>query len=159
MIDPVHRLGARERLIEDAALQLALADFESGAAWIRKLGDRGRYGRQRTEWFGQVVAIRLYRERHDITGPAPPGNPQDVRGLSRAHEHRAASAALRNIRSSAQRDIPWASTDRSLDVHKGVSRRLRARVQARGPRRWLERERCRTSRVPMRSSRQRLWRR
>ncbi len=90
-------LTERQRLIEHAAQQLTLTDMENRAAWLARLGAPPRDSRAQVEWFHAATTIRLYRERHDITGPAPLGNPDQVKGLTHAYEYRAAHAAHTRI--------------------------------------------------------------
>jgi conjugative relaxase-like TrwC/TraI family protein len=91
-------LSQRQRLIEARARQLTLADLKDGAAWIRKLGAPGRDPNQQATWLRLATTIRLYRERHNVTGPAPLGSPEQVRGTEQAYEYRAAYAAYAQAR-------------------------------------------------------------
>ena len=95
--DMAAALTERQRLIEHAAQQLTLTDMENRAAWLARLGAPPRDSRAQVEWFHAATTIRLYRERHDITGPAPLGNPDQVKGLTHAYEYRAAHAAHTRI--------------------------------------------------------------
>lgn len=73
-------------------------------------------------WFRRATTIRLYRERYSITGPAPLGNPDQVKGLEQAYEYRAARAAYDRIRylidrqptHSISRSEPSMGHDRSI---------------------------------------------
>lgn len=111
-------LTERQQLIERAVHQLTTTDMEAGAAWTKRLGAPGSNPRQRAEWLRAATTIRLYRERHGITGPSPLGNLDEVNGLEQAYEYRAARAAYTRARyltdHSATRTWP------AIDRRRGV---------------------------------------
>ena len=102
-------LTQRQQLIERAAQELAIADLEAGAAWTKRLGAPSR---DQAAWFRRATTVRLYRERYGITGPAPLGNPDQVKGLEQAYEYRAARAAYDRTRYLVDRQ-PTHSISRS----------------------------------------------
>lgn len=103
-------LVQRQQLIERAAQELAIADLEAGAAWTKRLGTPSRDPRDQAAWFRRATTIRLYRERYGITGPAPLGNPDQIKGLEQAYEYRAARAAYERARFVAnQHETPTIS--------------------------------------------------
>jgi conjugative relaxase-like TrwC/TraI family protein len=89
-------LAQRQQLVEQHALQLTLADLEAGAAWTKRLGTPSRD--EQVSWLRLATTIRLYRERYEVTGPAPLGNPDQVEGLEQEYEYRAARAAYDRAR-------------------------------------------------------------
>lgn len=56
-----------------------------------------------------AATVALYRERYEITGPAPLGDPHAVRGPDQAAEYRVGQLALRQIRMSVRHDDESAS--------------------------------------------------
>ena len=122
--DMAAALTERQRLIEHAAQQLTLTDMDNRAPWLTRLGTPPRDPRARAEWFHAATTIRLYRERHDITGPAPLGNPDQVKGLTHAYEYRAARSAYTRIQylthdqhgSSVTRTAPTIDYGRSIGL-------------------------------------------
>lgn len=114
-------LPQRHRLIEQAAQRLTRTDLNERAAWTQQLGTPGPDAHQQAEWFRQAVTVRLYRERHDITGPVPLGSPRDIRGPAQADEYRAAHTALDRARQlSRQRDYRLPGMDRRLDQGRRI---------------------------------------
>lgn len=96
----------RAQLIEQRAQRLLVADLETGAAWITHLGAPGPSTHDQAAWSRAAATIRLYRERYDITGPSPLGNPDQVKGLEQAYEYRAARAAYQHVRHLTQHNPP-----------------------------------------------------
>jgi len=115
-------LTQRQELIERAAQELAIADLEAGASWTKRLGTPGRDPREQAAWLRRVTTIRLYRERYGVTGPAPLGNSDQVKGLEQAYEYRAARAAYDRARFVAgQRETPAiARTSPSIERGRGI---------------------------------------
>ncbi len=116
-------LTERQQLIERAVHQLTIADLEAGEAWTKPLGTPRNSPRQKAEWFRAGATIRLYRERHSITGPSPLGNPDQVNGLEQAYEYRAARAAYTRTRylTAHQPDHPATRTGPDINRRRGVS--------------------------------------
>jgi len=115
-------LTQRQHLIERAAQELAIADLEAGAAWTKRLGTPSLDPRDQAAWFRRATTIRLYRERYGITGPAPLGNPDQVKGLEQAYEYRAARVAYDRARFVAnQQETPSIMrTSPSIDRGRGI---------------------------------------
>jgi hypothetical protein len=113
-------LSQRQRLIEEQARQLTLADFKDGADWIAKLGAPGRDRNEQATWLRLATTIRLYRERHKITGPAPLGNPEQVRGTQQAYEYRAAHAAYAQARYIANQQESRPRTLTGPSINRGL---------------------------------------
>lgn len=111
-------LTQRQQLIERAAQELAIADLEAGAAWTKRLGTPSR-DRDQAAWFRRVTTIRLYRERYGITGPAPLGNSDQVKGLEQAYEYRAARAAYDRARFVANQQETPSVTPTSPSIDRG----------------------------------------
>ncbi|WP_281276210.1 C-terminal helicase domain-containing protein [Flexivirga caeni] len=97
-------LTERQILIEAAALQLVHDAQEVGAAWVTRLGQPSVRPEAQERWEAHAATVALYRYRHEITGPAPLGDPNAVRGPHQAAEYRAGQLALRQIKASAQHD-------------------------------------------------------
>lgn len=97
-------LTERQALIETAARQLLHDAQEAGAAWVTKLGQPSARPEARELWEAHAATVALYRDRYEITGPAPLGDPNIVRGPDQADEYRAGQLALRRIKASAQHD-------------------------------------------------------
>jgi hypothetical protein len=97
-------LTQRAQLIEQHARQLLNADIDAGAAWVKRLGVPSRDPKEQASWTRLATTVRLYRERHGVTGPSPLGNPDNVKGLEQAYEYRAARAAYDRARYLTERD-------------------------------------------------------
>lgn len=97
-------LNERQALIEAAARKLLHDAREAGAAWVARLGQLSSRPEARERWEAHAATVALYRYRYEITGPAPLGDPNIVRGPDQAAEYRAGQAALRHIKASVRRD-------------------------------------------------------
>lgn len=97
-------LNERQALIEAAARELLHDAREAGAAWVARLGQLSSRPEARERWQAHAATVALYRYRYEITGPAPLGDPNIVRGPDQAAEYRAGQVALRHIKASVRRD-------------------------------------------------------
>ncbi|HEX4402086.1 MAG TPA: MobF family relaxase [Galbitalea sp.] len=112
-------MAERQHLIERAVQQLTVTDLEAGAAWTKRLGTPGNSPRQQAEWFRAAATIRFYRERHDITGASPLGNPDQMNGLEQAYEYRAARAAYTRTRYLTAHQPGHGITRTGPDIDRG----------------------------------------
>jgi hypothetical protein len=78
----------------------------------------GRDLRLQAEWQRQAVTVRLYRQRHGITGPAPLGSPDDIRGLEHADQYRAARSALDLARRLSNQSHNQVLTRKNLPIDR-----------------------------------------
>ncbi|MEV8172906.1 MobF family relaxase [Microbacterium sp. NPDC077486] len=108
-------LAQRQELIETAARQLLQDAEDAGAAWVARLGQPSTRPEGRERWEAHAATVALYRYRYGITGPAPLGDPNAVRGPDHAAEYRGGRFALRHIKASVRHDDDRGSqaTDRS----------------------------------------------
>lgn len=108
-------LAQRQELIETAARQLLQDAEEAGAAWVARLGLPSSRSEGRERWKAHAATVALYRYRYDITGPAPLGDPNAVRGPDHAAEYRGGRFALRHVKASVRHndDRGPQQTDRS----------------------------------------------
>src|SRR5699024_635241 len=108
-------LAQRQELIETAARQLLQDAEDVGDAWVARLGRPSTRPEERERWEAHAATVALYRYRYGITGPAPLGDPNAVRGPDHAAEYRGGRFALRHIKASVQHDDDRGSqaTDRS----------------------------------------------
>ncbi|HAM25121.1 MAG TPA: conjugal transfer protein, partial [Microbacteriaceae bacterium] len=115
-------LTQRQQFIERAIQQLTIADMEAGEPWTKRLGTPGNSPRQHAEWFRAAATIRLYRERHGITGSSPLGGSAQVKGLEQAYEYRAARAAYARAQylTDHQLDHPVTRTGPDIDRRRGI---------------------------------------
>ncbi len=115
-------LAQRQQLIEQHARRLTLADLRAEAAWTKRLGTPGRD--EQASWLRAAATIRLYRERYNVTGPSPLGNPDRLSGLEQAYEYRAARAAYDHARfvTSQQEASSITRTSVSIDRGHGIGR-------------------------------------
>ena len=113
-------LAQRQQLIEQHSLQLTLTDLEAGAAWTKRLGTPSRD--EQKSWLRLATTIRLYRERYEVTGPTPLGNPDQVNGLEQAYEYRAARAAYDRAKliTSQQQTSPITRTGLSIERDRAI---------------------------------------
>lgn len=97
-------LTERQALIEAAARGLLHDAQEAGAEWVARLGQPSSRPEARERWEAHAATVALYRYQYDVSGPAPLGDPNIVRGPDQAAEYRAGQHALRHIKASAQHD-------------------------------------------------------
>ena len=71
---------------------------------MARLGQLSSRPEARERWQAHAATVALYRYRYEITGPAPLGDPNIVRGPDQAAEYRAGQVALRHIKASVRRD-------------------------------------------------------
>lgn len=102
-------LAERQALIETAARGLVRDAQEAGAAWVTRLGQSSSRPEALERWEAHAATVALYRDRYEITGPAPLGDPHAVRGPDQAAEYRVGQLALRQIRMSVRHDDGRAS--------------------------------------------------
>ncbi|WP_437584290.1 MobF family relaxase [Paramicrobacterium sp. CJ85] len=102
-------LAERQALIEAAARGLVRDAQEAGAAWVTRLGQSSSRPEALERWEAHAATVALYRDRYEITGPAPLGDPHAVRGPDQAAEYRVGQLALRRIKMSVRHDDERAS--------------------------------------------------
>lgn len=108
-IDLGHDAVAEAALIETAARGLVRDAQEAGAAWVTRLGQPSSRPEALERWEAHAATVALYRDRYEITGPAPLGDPHAVRGPDQAAEYRVGQLALRRIKMSVRHDDERAS--------------------------------------------------
>lgn len=76
-------------------------------------------GARRDAWLRAATTIRLYREKHAVTGARPLGNPDAITDRAQAHDYRAAQDAYQRARrlGGIQQPAPQPTTQRPAPEH------------------------------------------
>ena len=115
--DMQQALTERRRLIEaraEAVLDTALHTHEP---WTTALGEVPASGREQQQWRRRAVVIAAYRDRYQITDPAPLGT--QAEGTAQKIDRARADTALRTLTRSTiedERQRPASQTTRQLDL-------------------------------------------
>ena len=116
-------LDDRRKLIEAAALRLAMDAEGACPSWLTPLGRPSADHAARTAWLAEIATVALYRYRYDINDHTPLGVIANVRSADQLAELRAAQLAITRARALSRgpvgvglqrRQRPPATSERRL---------------------------------------------
>jgi conjugative relaxase-like TrwC/TraI family protein len=99
-------LTEREHLITRTARTVAVIALKAAEPWTARLGPAPAAAAQREAWLRAATTIRLYRERHHISGPLPLGNRDAITDSAQGHDYRSAQAAYQYARRLSEIEQP-----------------------------------------------------
>lgn len=101
--DMARALTERDQAIEARAVQLAEQAVQTGAGWVRRLGQPPTDPSLRAAWMHQVRVVAAYRDRWNHTGPTPIDRQDQTATIEQiGHQKRAAAAARQALTISRQ---------------------------------------------------------
>ncbi|MEE6296863.1 MobF family relaxase [Georgenia wangjunii] len=98
--DATRALAERRELIETRARTLTETAIRDRAPWVSRIGERPLAAGDRERWLAELAVIAAYRDRNDITSPAPLG--ASTQPLAQERDRRRAAEALRRAQAIAQ---------------------------------------------------------
>ena len=115
--DMQQALTARRHLIETRAADILDTALHTHEPWVTALGSIPASGRERQLWRRRAVVVAAYRDRYQITDPAPLGAQPD--GTAQKIDRARAETALRTLTRPTiedERRLPAAQATRQLDL-------------------------------------------
>ena len=116
--DMQRALTERRHLIETRAAAVLDTALQMREPWTKLLGEIPAGGRERQQWRRRAVVIAAYRDRYQITDPAPPGAQPE--GTAQKIDGARAETALRTLTRPTIHDDelrrPEAQARRQLDL-------------------------------------------
>ena len=110
--DMLQALTERRRLIETRAEAVLDTALHMEEPWVTALGPMAASGRERKQWRRRAVVVAAYRDRYQITDPAPLGAQPE--GTAQKIDRARAETALRMLH-RARVENPQTGPERRME--------------------------------------------